>query len=131
MKKYLQGKAAIVTGSGQGVRRGIARILAREGAKVVTNNRKKGSESFQGYRPEEMTEEAYKSILALKGDAETTAQLIRAEGGETVPFYGDVSNLDLVDFCGGGFFGTDIASSIMRWERTRLMGNLCLLFDRK
>lgn len=90
--KHLEGKVAIVTGSGQGVGRGIARVLAREGAKVITNNRKKSSESFQGYRPEDMTEEAYQSVLALKGDAETTAQLICAVGGESIPFYGDVSN---------------------------------------
>ena len=40
MSKYLEGKVAIVTGSGQGIGRAIAKTLAAEGAKVVTNNRK-------------------------------------------------------------------------------------------
>ena len=42
MSRYLEGKVAVVPGSGQGVGRAIARALAAEGAKVVTNNRKKG-----------------------------------------------------------------------------------------
>ena len=43
----LEGKVAIVTGSGQGVGRAIALELASHGCKVVTNNRKKGSTSDQ------------------------------------------------------------------------------------
>ena len=43
MGDALKGKVAIVTGSGQGIGRAIAIGLAAEGAKVVTNNRKRGS----------------------------------------------------------------------------------------
>lgn len=92
MGKSLEGKVAIVTGSGQGVGRGIALVLAREGAKVITNNRKPGSESASNYKKEDMSPEEYAKVLALKGDADATAELIRNEGGEASPFYGDVSD---------------------------------------
>ena len=87
----LDGKVAIVTGSGQGIGRGIAIGLAREGAKVVTNNRKKGSFSAAAYDKDSMPQEDWEEMKSLSGDAETTAQEIIAEGGEAVACYGDVS----------------------------------------
>lgn len=66
----LQGKVAVVSGSGQGLGRGIAIGLAKEGAKVITNNRKPGTEG---------------------GDAETVALAIRQAGGEAHPVYADMS----------------------------------------
>ena len=89
--KALEGKVAIVTGSGQGIGRGIAIGLAREGAKLVTNNRKPGGFSTQAYDKDSMPEEDYKQMLELAGDADATAELIRAEGGEAIAVYGDVS----------------------------------------
>ena len=90
MGASLTGKVAIVTGSGQGIGRGIALGLAREGCKVITNNRKPGGAA--SYRPEDMSEDEYRKILTLRGDAESTVALIRSEGGEAAPFYGDMGD---------------------------------------
>lgn len=102
MSRQLEGMVAIVTGSGQGVGRGIAAVLAREGAKVITNNRKPGGFSSAQYDPCSMPPEEYKKMLAMRGDAESTAAQIRAEGGEPAPFYGDVADFktagNLVEF---------------------------------
>jgi 3-oxoacyl-[acyl-carrier protein] reductase len=91
MGKMLEGKVAIVTGSGQGVGKEIALCLAREGAKVVTNNRKPGSgvNCFEkGDLP--FTEEERARVQKVVGDAESCAGEIIAMGGQAVPFYGDV-----------------------------------------
>ncbi len=71
MGDRLKGRVAIVTGSGQGIGRAIALAMAREGAGVVTNNR----------RPD-----------TPGGDAGTTAQEIKELGGQAVPFFGSVSD---------------------------------------
>jgi 3-oxoacyl-[acyl-carrier protein] reductase len=67
----LKDRVAIVTGSGQGIGKALAIALAAEGAKVVTNNRKAGTQG---------------------GDAATVAAEIKAAGGEAIPFFGSVSD---------------------------------------
>ncbi|MBM2825341.1 MAG: family NAD(P)-dependent oxidoreductase [Dehalococcoidales bacterium] len=73
MGDRLKGKVAIVTGSGQGVGRGIALSLAGEGARVITNSRKPGTAG---------------------GDAASTAKEIVKMGSQAIPLFGDVSILE-------------------------------------
>jgi 3-oxoacyl-[acyl-carrier protein] reductase len=98
----LTGRVAVVTGSGQGIGRAIAIYLAKEGAKVVTNNRKPGSTGFAIMNEAlvqnlstEKKEWLRKEAEAANGDAATTAKAIKDMGGEAVPFFGDVSNFDV------------------------------------
>ena len=85
----LQGKVALVTGSGQGVGRGIAEFFAEEGAVVITNNRKKKQNTAV---PEYLTGEAREQFLAMSGDAETAAEAIRKKGGKAEAYFCDVSD---------------------------------------
>lgn len=91
MTGKLEGKVAIVTGSGQGVGRGIAVLLAREGARVITNNRKPYSGDDAGVGANLSAAER-QQLLALRSDAEGAASQIIAEGGQAIPFYGDVAD---------------------------------------
>jgi NAD(P)-dependent dehydrogenase (short-subunit alcohol dehydrogenase family) len=70
----LKDRVAIVTGSGQGIGKAIAAAMAKEGARVVTNNRRLGTSG---------------------GDAETAAKEINDQGGQAVPFFGSVSDFDV------------------------------------
>lgn len=74
MGERLKGRVAVITGSGQGIGKAIAIAMAKEGAKVVTNNRRPGTEG---------------------GDAETTAKEIRDMGGQAVAFFGSVSDFEV------------------------------------
>ncbi len=104
MGNYLKGKVAVVTGSGQGIGRAVAIGLAAEGAKIITNNRKRGSTPSQMLSTEQMKklnkeQKAHydKETAALKGDAETTADTIKKLGGEAVPFFGDIADFKVAE----------------------------------
>jgi 3-oxoacyl-[acyl-carrier protein] reductase len=104
MNNVLKGKVAIVTGSGQGIGRAIAIGLAQEGAKVVTNNRKKGSTGSQMLTADQINkldkkkrEFWEKETATISGDAETTAQTIKKNGGEAVPFFGDIADFKVAE----------------------------------
>jgi 3-oxoacyl-[acyl-carrier protein] reductase len=102
MGDTLRGKVAIVTGSGQGIGRAIAVGMAKEGAKVVTNNRRPGStgyalldDSILNSMSKEQREWLCKQAEEATGDAETTAEALREIGGEAVPFFGDISSFEI------------------------------------
>lgn len=99
MGNRLKGKVAVVTGSGQGIGRAIAIAIAKEGAQIVTNNRKPDSTDatdLLGYSIDSLSQERQaklnKSVSELTGDAEGTAKIIKDLGGEAVSFYGDVAD---------------------------------------
>lgn len=92
MAKLLEGRVAVVTGSGQGIGRCVALCMAQHGAKVITNNRTPGSSihafenTWLDFTPEEREE-----LMKFSGDAQTTAQEIERQGGTAFAMYGDVS----------------------------------------
>ena len=78
MGNRLEGRVAIVTGSGRGIGRGVAQQLAEEGAAVVVND-------FGG------------SLDGTGGDAgpaDDVVNEIHAAGGQAVAHYGDISKFE-------------------------------------
>ena len=74
----LDGKVALVTGSGRGIGRGEAMLLAKEGAKVVVND-------LGGH---------WDGTGSHQGPADDVVKEIKDAGGEAVANYGSVSDFD-------------------------------------
>ncbi len=78
MGNRLEGRVAIVTGAGRGIGRGVALLMAEEGAKVVVNDY---GVAVDGTQPSE-------------GPAADVAEEIRAAGGTAVPNFDTVATVE-------------------------------------
>jgi NAD(P)-dependent dehydrogenase (short-subunit alcohol dehydrogenase family) len=107
MGDWLKDRVAVVTGSGQGIGKAIAIAMAREGARVVTNNRRPGTEG---------------------GDAETAAKEITSMGGQAVAFFGSVSDFavaeKLIQTAVGNFGRVDILVNNAGADAPRMVWNM-------
>lgn len=78
MGKWLEGKVAIVTGAGRGVGRGIALLMAKEGAKVVVNDLGGEHDGSGG----------------SKSPADEVVAQIKKDGGEAVANHESVASME-------------------------------------
>ena len=121
--RYLEGKTAVVAGSGQGVGRAIAIALAEQGAAVVTNNRapdRRPDSQLDETKLSKLSEEqriwVEKEWARFAGDAETTAQAIRDAGGRAEACFADITDFEqaekLIRTAADCFGGVDILVNV-------------------
>lgn len=99
MAKLLEGKVAVVTGSGRGIGRGIALALAREGAKIVVND--VGCDLNGRGTADDPAAEVCREIAAL--------------GSEGVPSYDSVAEYDAA--------GRIVGTALSKWGRIDVLVN--------
>jgi len=108
----LEGRTAIVTGAGRGIGRGVAMLLAREGANVVVND---FGVNVDGTAPS-------------SGPAADVAEEIRAAGGKAVPNFDTVATVDggeaLVKTALDNFGRLDILVNVAGILRDRMIFNM-------
>ena len=102
MPGVLEGKVAIVTGSGRGIGRGIAKLMASEGAKVVVVD--PGAELDGSGGTYAIADSVVEEIKAEGGDAVACYQSVSSmEGGEAIvqQAIDSYGKLDIVVTCAG------------------------------
>jgi len=107
MGDALKDRVAVITGSGQGMGKAIAVGMAAEGAKIITNNRRQGTEG---------------------GDAQTVADEIKKAGGEATAVFGDASRWgdaqNLIDTAVNTYGRIDILVNNAGADFPRMMWNM-------
>jgi NAD(P)-dependent dehydrogenase (short-subunit alcohol dehydrogenase family) len=102
LNKILKDKVAVITGSGRGVGKGIAKLMAYEGAKVVIVD--PGTELDGSGGTQSIAESVVKEILQTGGEAVASFEDITTmSGGESVVQHAidTFGKLDIVVTCAG------------------------------
>jgi NAD(P)-dependent dehydrogenase (short-subunit alcohol dehydrogenase family) len=112
MAGYLEGKVAVVTGAGRGIARGIALLMAQEGAKVVVNDY---GVNVDGTEPRSEV-------------AEQVVEEIRAAGGVAVASPHDVASWEgsrqIIETAIRNFGRIDILCNVAGILRDRMVFNM-------
>jgi NAD(P)-dependent dehydrogenase (short-subunit alcohol dehydrogenase family) len=112
MSGRLEGRTAIVTGAGRGIGRGVAMLLAEEGANVVVNDY---GVNVDGTKPD-------------SGPAAEVADEIRAKGGKAVPNFDTVATMEggeaLIQTALDNYGRVDILINVAGILRDRMIFNM-------